>query len=107
MEKARQYGYVYQTVSTESFTNIEGDSVPSLLRDWRDVHLGVADSEDAYNQICGTITDDQKAEWLEVEADAQARRWEDKTAMDVYDVKEDTGSNISMPIPFHFIEILF
>lgn len=31
-------------------------------------------------------------EWLEVEAIAQANRWDNKEAMDVYDVKEDTGA---------------
>ena len=46
---------------------------------------------EAYNDICAATSDDNKESWLEVEADAQAQRWDDKTVMDVYDVEENKG----------------
>lgn len=68
--------------------------VPSLTKKWKDVHRGVKDSADAYEAI-ESITEDEVLEsWLALEADAQARRWEDKTAMDIYDVQADQGQTI-------------
>lgn len=58
------------------------------------------DSQDAYNDVCSSTSPENKAAWLEVEAKAQRDRWDDKTAMNVYDVQADKGNhyNISLQL---------
>lgn len=68
-----------------------GFLVPSLVKKWKAVHSGVKESKDAYDSICEVTSPENQEAWLEIEHEAQARRWEDKTAMDVYDVCADKG----------------
>lgn len=67
----------------------DGLLVPSLLRKWRNVHSGVIESQEAYEAICNVVTADNVTQWIAMEADAQARRWDEKEAMDIYDVQAD------------------
>ena len=68
--------------------------MPSLLKKWKGVHDGVKESTEAYNSICEVASIENQQEWLTIEAEAQERRWEDKTAMDVYDVQADKSNFI-------------
>lgn len=64
-------------------------SVPSLLKKWKAVHDGVQDSEEAYQDICSSISEENKNDWLALESTCQTKRWTDKKVMDVYDVQAD------------------
>ena len=65
--------------------------MPSLLRKWKGVPAGVADSEEGYLEICEAIGEDKVAEYLSLEEELQRDRWNDKTKMDKYNVREDIG----------------
>ena len=69
--------------------------MPSLLKKWKGVHDDVKESTEAYNSICEVASIENQQEWLTIEAEAQKRRWEDKTAMDVYDVQADKSNFIT------------
>lgn len=63
--------------------------MPSLLKKWKNVHIGVNESQEAYAAICNVVTPENVAQWQALEADAQARRWDEKEAMDIYDIQAD------------------
>ena len=70
---------------------LHGFLVSSLVKKWKAVHSGVKESKDAYDSICEVTSPGNQEAWLEIESEAQTRRWEDKTTMDVYDVCADKG----------------
>ena len=73
---------------------LHGFLVLSLVKKWKAVHSGVKESKDAYDSICEVTSLENQEAWLEIESETQARRWEDKTAMDVYDICADKGKSL-------------
>ncbi len=66
--------------------------VSSILKKWKNVHRSVQDSEEAYAELCEAATEEEIQLWLADEKTAQENRWDDNTAMDIYDVQEDRCS---------------
>lgn len=66
-------------------------AVSSILKKWKNVHRSVQDSQEAYTELCEAATEEEIQLWLDDEKTAQENRWNDKTAMDIYDVQEDKG----------------
>ncbi len=64
-------------------------AVSSILKKWKNVHRSVQDSQEAYAELCEAATEEEIQLWLADEKTAQENRWDDKTAMDIYDVQED------------------
>lgn len=73
-------------------------SVLSIFRKWENAVEQAAESEEDFVSLCASVGQQKCDLWTTEEADAQERRDEDPTAMDIFDVKEDEGL-LNPPIP--------
>jgi len=64
--------------------------VPTLLRRWKALEDGLDVSAEAFEALC-TRFKTKTRKWLEEEREAQYRRYEDPTAMDIYDTTVGKG----------------
>jgi hypothetical protein len=63
----------------------------ALLRKYKLAKRGVAESTAAFDDLNGKVPIDTRNAWEVAEKDAHARRSEDPTAMDIYQIKMDKG----------------
>lgn len=68
-----------------------GCAVPSLARKWKKAVDGVISSTNELNDLETTASDTKLAEWRSAAENAQTRRHQEISAMDIYNVQFDKG----------------
>ncbi|KAK7686643.1 hypothetical protein QCA50_010243 [Cerrena zonata] len=63
--------------------------VLALFRKWENAVDQASESEQDFQSLCASVGQEKSKKWATEEADAQARRNEDPTAMDIFDIKEE------------------
>lgn len=63
----------------------------AIFHKWQNAVEQAAESEEQFHSLCTSVGEEKVQKWSAEEADAQERRNEDPTAMDIFDVKEDEG----------------
>ncbi|KAG1756664.1 uncharacterized protein EDB91DRAFT_1023984, partial [Suillus paluster] len=61
----------------------------SLTQKYKEARAGVDESRKVFGTLTLNTLADSVASWLEAEADAQTRRLQDPSAMDIYKIKMD------------------
>lgn len=64
--------------------------VPSLLKRWKRLEVGLDTSAKSYDALCKHFKDKIK-QWLKQDKAAQRKRQEDPAAMDIYDTVKQKG----------------
>jgi len=66
-------------------------TVPTLLKRWKALENGLELSAETFEALCGRFESRTK-KWLQEERQAQQRRHEDPTAMEIYDTTVGKGT---------------
>ncbi|KAK7694425.1 hypothetical protein QCA50_001611 [Cerrena zonata] len=63
--------------------------VAAIFRKWKNAVDQAAESEEDFQSLCTSVGEEKSKKWSIEEAEAQARRDGDPTAMDIFDIKEE------------------
>lgn len=69
-------------------------TVLSIFHKWENAAEQAVESEEDFVSLCASVGEQKCALWAAEEADAQEKRDQDPTAMDIFDVKEEEGLSI-------------